>query len=88
MGKIKIQSLSGCCQLMTSNKIKLEHLSKLVNGEYEPELFSAMGIKKAGMTFLIFNSGKVVITGLKEEDENGDKVRQVIRSILPSYEIA
>ena len=88
MGKIEIQSISATCQLMTSKKLNLDHLARLVKGHYEPELFSAMGIKKNGLTFLIFNSGKVVITGLKEQDENGHKVKQVIKSFLPTFHIA
>ncbi len=88
MGRIDIQSLSGTLQLITSKKIRLDNLAKMVRGQYEPELFSAMGIKKCGMTFLVFNSGKVVITGLKEEDENGHRVREMVKDIFPTYQIA
>ncbi len=48
---------------------------KNVNIEYEPEQFPGMIIKKDGHSFLLFNSGKIILTGVKN-----------IESIQPALE--
>ncbi len=45
------------------------------NIEYEPEQFPAMIIKDGGHSFLLFNSGKVILTGVKD-----------MESIVPAFE--
>lgn len=37
-----------------------------VNIEYEPEQFPGMIIKEGGHSFLLFNSGKVILTGVRD----------------------
>ncbi len=46
-----------------------------VNIEYEPEQFPGMIIKEDGHSFLLFSSGKIVLTGVRD-----------IESILPSLQ--
>jgi transcription initiation factor TFIID TATA-box-binding protein len=46
-----------------------------MNVEYEPEQFPAIIIKKDGHSFLLFRSGKIILTGVKE-----------IESILPALD--
>jgi transcription initiation factor TFIID TATA-box-binding protein len=46
-----------------------------VNIEYEPEQFPGMIIKESGHSFLLFSSGKIVLTGVKN-----------IESILPALD--
>jgi transcription initiation factor TFIID TATA-box-binding protein len=45
------------------------------NIEYEPEQFPGMIIKEGGHSFLLFSSGKIVLTGVKE-----------IKSIMPALQ--
>lgn len=46
------------------------------NASYEPEQFPGMNFKdeRTGLTFLLFNSGKITITGVKSLDCIEDKV--------------
>jgi transcription initiation factor TFIID TATA-box-binding protein len=46
-----------------------------VNIEYEPEQFPGMIIKMGGHSFLLFSSGKIVLTGVRD-----------IESIMPALE--
>jgi len=46
-----------------------------MNVEYEPEQFHGMIIRDNGHSFLLFNSGKIILTGVKE-----------IESILPALD--
>ena len=48
-------------------KLCLESLAELLEGQYEPELFNAMLLKKGKIHFSIFQSGKIVIAGVKSE---------------------
>ena len=48
---------------------------KNVNIEYEPEQFPGMIIKEDGHSFLLFNSGKIILTGVKN-----------VESILPALD--
>ena len=36
------------------------------NIEYEPEQFPGMIIKEGGHSFLLFSSGKIILTGVKD----------------------
>ena len=47
-----------------------------VNIEYEPEQFPGMIIKMGGHSFLLFSSGKIVLTGVRD-----------IESIMPALEM-
>ena len=49
-----------------SGKLNLEEASKLLGGSYDPEIFIAMMIKRKGVHFTCFHSGKVIMTGVKK----------------------
>ena len=48
-------------------KLCLESLATLLGGQYEPELFNALLLKKGKLHFSVFQSGKIVIAGVKSE---------------------
>lgn len=53
-------------------KISIEHLIYSLDPEkasYEPEQFPAIVYKDWGVSFLLFNSGKIVLTGVKNEND-------------------
>ena len=50
-----------------ANKVNYYKLLEYPGTSYEPELFHALMLKKNCINFIIFQSGKVVITGIKEE---------------------
>lgn len=58
----------GILQLNTTLEKLVYHLDSN-DASYEPEQFPALIIKKWGATFLIFSTGKVIITGLRDFEE-------------------
>ena len=40
---------------------------KIPGASYEPEIFHALGIRTKGLYFIVYKSGKVVITGIKHK---------------------
>ena len=64
LSPIRIVTITGLSDV--GHEIDLHALCKRIeNGQYEPELFNAMILRRQGITYSIFTSGKVVITGLK-----------------------
>ena len=49
-------------------KIDYEKLVKSMNGSYEPELFNGCIFKKYNMTFIVYSTGKVIVTGVSDVD--------------------
>ena len=67
-----------------TEKIDLNKIArKFEDVEYNPERFPGlvMRITDPKATFLIFSTGKMVITGLRRADEAGPGVKKVIKSI-------
>ncbi len=81
LNKISVQSVSAACQLRRHKKFNLLKDALHLKGQYEPELFSAMCVRQKGICCLIFNNGKVVITGIKEKDLHSGTVTEVLRNI-------
>jgi transcription initiation factor TFIID TATA-box-binding protein len=53
-------------------KMSIEHLIYSLDpkkASYEPEQFPALVYKDWGVSFLLFNSGKIVLTGVKNEND-------------------
>ena len=46
-------------------RIKPENLVEYLGAVYEPELFLAARIRRDGMHYTCFSSGKIIITGVK-----------------------
>ena len=49
--------------------VNYKKLVQTMNASYEPEIYHACILKKDGMCFTIYKSGKVVITGIKNMDD-------------------
>jgi transcription initiation factor TFIID TATA-box-binding protein len=66
--------------LTLPNPIPLEQLEE-PNSIYEPEQFPAaiLKVEKPKATYLIFNSGKIVILGVRTEDEIEEAAEAVTR---------
>jgi transcription initiation factor TFIID TATA-box-binding protein len=70
-----------------TGNISLEDVSDLIGAMYEPEQFPGAILKldKTNATYLIFQSGKIVIVGTKKVEEL-EKSVQLIHEILYEYE--
>jgi transcription initiation factor TFIID TATA-box-binding protein len=69
--------------------VELEEIAlTLPNVEYEPEIFPGVvyTVRNSRMTILLFNSGKVVVSGAKDEND----IRRAIEEFkkdLRNYEL-
>ena len=78
----KIQNVVATVIMEITEKIDLIKISrKYEDVEYNPERFPGliMRIKEPKATFLIFSTGKMVITGLKRADEASPGVKKVVK---------
>ena len=83
----KIQNVVATVVMEITEKIDLTKISrKYEDVEYNPERFPGliMRIKEPKATFLIFTTGKMVITGLRRADEASAGVKKVIQNIKDS----
>ena len=53
----------------TLPKVNYTSLVENLGAQYEPECYHACILKRNGMTFNIYKSGKVIITGIKNMDD-------------------
>ena len=53
----------------TLPSVNYEHLVKTMRATYEPEIYHACIFKRGRMSFTVYKSGKVVITGIKNIDD-------------------
>ncbi len=67
-----------------------EIIFKFENTEYEPEQFPGLVYKMPGshITFLLFGTGRVVITGAKSEKEIIDSVHALRKQLIDAKELA
>ncbi len=80
--EISIQNMVASGDLgMSLNLNKLAF--KLPTAEYEPEQFPGLVYKDVSMNivFLLFGTGKIVITGAKNEKQIGEAVRKLYRML-------
>ena len=80
----KIVNVVATVIMEITEKIDLTKISrKYEDVEYNPERFPGliMRIKEPKATFLIFTTGKMVITGLRRADEASAGVKKVIQNI-------
>jgi transcription initiation factor TFIID TATA-box-binding protein len=80
----KIENVVGTVELEIREKINLNEIArKYEDVEYNPERFPGlvMRITEPRATFLIFSTGKMVVTGLRRADEAGPGVKKVIKKI-------
>lgn len=80
----KIENVVATVVMEITEKIDLNILAKkYVNAEYNPERFPGlvMRITEPKATFLIFSTGKMVVTGLRKAEEASPGVEKVIKKI-------
>ncbi|TFG25430.1 MAG: TATA-box-binding protein [Promethearchaeota archaeon] len=80
----KIENVVGTVEVEIREKIDLTQIArKYEDVEYNPERFPGlvMRIKEPRATFLIFSTGKMVVTGLRRADEAGPGVKEVVKKI-------
>jgi len=80
----KIENVVGTVEVEIKEKIDLNIIArKQVNAEYNPERFPGlvMRITEPKATFLIFSTGKMVVTGLRRADEAAPGVKKVMKKI-------
>ena len=80
----KIENVVATVVMEITEKIDLTKIArKFEDAEYNPERFPGlvMRIKDPKATFLIFSTGKMVITGLRRAEEASPGVKKIIKSI-------
>jgi len=80
----KIENVVATVIMEITEKIDLTKIArKFEDSEYNPERFPGliMRIKDPKATFLIFSTGKMVITGLRRADEASPGVKKVVKYI-------
>ena len=80
----KIENVVATVVMEITEKIDLTKIArKFEDAEYNPERFPGlvMRITDPKATFLIFSTGKMVITGLRRADEASAGVKKIIKSI-------
>ena len=80
----KIENVVATVVMEITEKIDLTKIArKFEDVEYNPERFPGlvMRITDPKATFLIFSTGKMVITGLRRADEASPGVKKIIKSI-------
>ena len=80
----KIENVVGTVVVEITEKIDLTKIArKHPDVEYNPERFPGlvMRIREPKATFLIFSTGKMVVTGLRREEEAAQVVEKVMKKI-------
>ncbi len=79
--KTSIQAISAVASLPVEIKPNLHILANKLGGVYEPELFTAACLKFHRMSFLVFASGKIVITGIRNSNTSRKNVLRFLSKI-------
>ena len=80
----KIENVVATVVVEITEKIDLIQIArKLADVEYNPERFPGlvMRIQKPRATFLIFSTGKMVVTGLRQAKDAKNAVKQAVKNI-------
>ena len=80
----KIENVVGTVVMEIPEKIDLNQIArKHADTEYNPERFPGliMRVTNPKATFLIFSTGKMVVTGLRREEEAAQVVEKVMKKI-------
>ena len=80
----KIENVVATVVVEITEKIDLIQIArKLADVEYNPERFPGlvMRIQKPRATFLIFSTGKMVVTGLRQATDAKNAVKQAVKNI-------
>jgi transcription initiation factor TFIID TATA-box-binding protein len=80
----KIENVVGTVKVQSEGKLDLVHISrKIPDVEYNPERFPGviMRIENPRATFLIFTTGKMVLTGLKKASQAQAAVDKAVKKL-------
>ena len=58
------------------NVVDYNKFVKIPGASYEPEIFHALCIRTKGLYFIVYKSGKVVITGIKNQSMISNIINQ------------
>ncbi|MEJ2248335.1 MAG: TATA-box-binding protein [Candidatus Lokiarchaeota archaeon] len=81
----KIENVVGTVFVQSEGKLDLVHISrKIPDVEYNPERFPGviMRIENPRATFLIFTTGKMVLTGLKKASQAKAAVDKAVKKLI------
>jgi transcription initiation factor TFIID TATA-box-binding protein len=84
----KIEIVNIVCLGTLNIKFTLEKLVAQLNSSdvsYEPEQFPGLIYKKWGATFLLFSTGKVVITGVRDFEEAKHLLEKLEKILNPNH---
>ena len=73
---VKLVTQSAVYQM--KNRVEYTKIVKIPGAVYEPEVFHAVCIKRHGVHFTVYRSGKVIITGLTKSN----KIYRVVQPTL------
>ena len=79
----KVQIITQSAMYQLKNVVNYSELSKLSGAVYEPEIYHAVGIRRNGVYFIVYKTGKVVITGIK----NSKMLSEVVDPTLLELEV-
>ena len=80
LGVIRVLTISGSCKV-TKKHIDLYRLATRLHSLYEPELFPALIYSRNKLKMLVYSSGSVVITGIKNSTMSYRLVNDMLGSI-------
>lgn len=73
---IRVRTMSAVHTLQ--GRIKPEALVEFLGAVYEPEIFSAVRLRKEGIHYTCFHTGKVIITGIKSMKDFEEKLCETL----------
>ena len=70
--------ITGSAVHKLSRKPDYRKIAEYMRGSYEPKIYHAVRFIKDGIHYIVYKSGKVVITGIKSEKDLDVKVNAVL----------
>ena len=77
---MKLITRSACHDLRRS--VDYLKIVKYLNGQLEPEIFHAVNIKRGKIHFIVYKTGKVIITGIKRDRD----IQNIVQPLLLELE--
>ena len=77
----KIKKISMGAVYTLCRKVEYCKIVQQFQGSYKMEIFHAVGLIKEGIHYIVYKSGKVIITGMKSEKDLNNKVNGVLLEI-------
>ena len=74
----KVQIITQSTMYQLKNVVNYSEFSKLSGAVYEPEIYHAVGIRRNGVYFIVYKTGKAVITGIKNSKMLSEEVNPTL----------